>query len=83
MDQTLFPTNFGTPPSSREYLSDVKVVVVDGGGKTVLSAESGGPWFFAKFPDGEYTVQATMGNQKEVRRVKVGKGLQTLNFLWK
>jgi hypothetical protein len=69
--------------TSREYLSDVKVVVLGTGGKTVLSAESGGPWFFAKLPDGEYTVQAAVGNQKEVRRVKVGKGLQTLNFLWK
>jgi hypothetical protein len=69
--------------TSREYLSSVKVVVLDAGGKTVLSAESEGPWFFAKLPNGQYTVQAAMGNQKEVRRVTVGKGLQTLNFLWK
>ena len=69
--------------NSREYLSDVRVVLLDAGGKTVLSAESGGPWFFATLPDGVYTVHVAMGNQKEVRRLKVGRSLQTLNFLWK
>jgi hypothetical protein len=68
---------------SKEYLSGINVLIQDSGGKTILSAESAGPWFLLDLPEGEYTIQVAMGNQKQVRKVNVGKGMQTLNFLWR
>ncbi|MEI2781121.1 MAG: carboxypeptidase regulatory-like domain-containing protein [Candidatus Competibacter sp.] len=41
---------------SGEYLSAVRVTILDARGGTVLTAESKGPWFFAQLAPGEYTV---------------------------
>jgi hypothetical protein len=68
---------------SKEYLSGIKVLIQDGGGKTSLSAESAGPWFLVDLPEGDYTIQAAVGDQRQVRKVQAGKGMQTLNFLWR
>jgi hypothetical protein len=68
---------------SREYLSDLKVVIQDPKGKTYLSMTSNGPWTLVKLPEGEYIFQVSTGGQTVVQRKSVGKGFQVLNFLFK
>ena len=43
---------------SGEYLWGVKVRLLDGAGKTLLSAVSDGPYFLAKVAPGRYTIVA-------------------------
>lgn len=43
---------------SGEYLWGVKVQLLDGAGKTLLSAVSDGPYFLAKVDPGRYTIVA-------------------------
>ncbi len=63
---------------SRPYLASVKVEIQDNRGEKLIETNSGGPWFFAKLPDGQYTVTATHAGKKEVRRLEVGQNLQTV-----
>ncbi|MHB8138896.1 MAG: carboxypeptidase regulatory-like domain-containing protein [Smithellaceae bacterium] len=65
-----------------EYLSDIKVGILDRAGKKVLDAVSTGPWFFCKLPPGKYTVTATMMSKEKRSRVNIGKGQSTLRFYW-
>lgn len=44
---------------SGAYLSDVKVVIRDARGKTLLDTVASGPWLFAQLPPGQVTVAAT------------------------
>jgi len=67
---------------SGEYLSDIKIVILDRTGKKVLDAVSTGPWFFSKLPPGRYTVTATMVGKEKRNRVNIDKGQNTLNFYW-
>ncbi len=68
--------------TSREYLSDIQVHIQEPSGKVLLSAQSKGPWFLVKLPEGQYTVQASMGQQRKVVKANIGKGLQTLHIQW-
>jgi hypothetical protein len=65
------------------YLSDVEVVIKDAGGKTALEAISQGPWFLAKLPTGQYTIQASMKGKthQQVARV-IAHGQTSLYFYW-
>lgn len=67
---------------SGEYLSDVKVVILDRTGKKVLDAVSTGPWFFCKLPPGRYSITATMMVKEKRSMVNIGKGRSTLRFYW-
>jgi hypothetical protein len=69
--------------TTREYLSDVKVVIQDSAGKTHLSATTDGPWMLVKLPETDCVIQASIGEKKVVEKRKVGKGLQTVHFLFK
>jgi hypothetical protein len=61
---------------SKPYLAVVKVSIQDRSGKRLIETTSDGPWFFAKLPDGEYTVMVTHNGNKEVKRVEIGQSLQ-------
>jgi hypothetical protein len=50
---------------SGEYLSAVRVSILDARGGTVLVTESKGPWFLAQLPPGDYTVEASVPGQTE------------------
>ena len=41
------------------YLSQVRVVIRNAQGSTVLDTVTAGPWLFARLPQGEFTVEAT------------------------
>jgi hypothetical protein len=68
---------------SGNYVTDVKVVIGDAKGKTLLDATSAGPWFLAKLPAGNYQIVATFEGKAVKRSVTVGKAkLQTVDFRW-
>lgn len=68
---------------SGNYVTDVKVVIADTKGKTLLDATSEGPWFLAKLPAGKYQIVATFEGKAVKRSVTVGKAkLQTVDFRW-
>lgn len=66
-----------------EYLSNVKVVIKDEEGRALLSADSNGPWFMARLPEGLYTLEVSFGDSKFTKQVSVGRGLRTILFHWK
>ena len=67
---------------SGEYLSDVKVLILDRTGKKVLDTVSNGPWFFCKLPPGKYTVTAAMVGKEKRSMANIGKGQTILRFYW-
>lgn len=74
---------------SGEYLSSVKVNILDTRGDPVLTAQSKGPWFFAQLPPGDYSVEVTptgLRGQDETQRKAFkldGSGQSRLDFYWK
>lgn len=64
------------------YIADVNVAVKDKAGKTVLEDVSGGPFFLARLPAGQYSVVATYDGKAVTRKVSVGGGLHTEQFRW-
>jgi hypothetical protein len=68
---------------SGNYVSDVKVVIADAKGKTLLDAISAGPWLLAKLPAGNYQILATFEGKDVKRPVTIGTAkLQTVDFRW-
>ncbi len=68
---------------NKDFLGGAKVVIKDNKGKMVLEANSDGPLFFTKLPEGRYTILVTaMG--KTLRRVAhvPTKGQTQLHFAW-
>ncbi|MFB1487510.1 MULTISPECIES: carboxypeptidase-like regulatory domain-containing protein [unclassified Thiocapsa] len=72
-----------------EYLSSVKVNILDAHSGPVLTAQSKGPWFFAQLPAGDYSVEVTptgLRGQDETQRKTFnldGSGQSRLDFYWK
>jgi len=65
------------------YLSDIKVLITDDRGATVLAAISQGPWFFTKLPAGTYRIRAkTLGQSLEQVAYVSQQGQARLSFLW-
>ena len=50
---------------SGEYLSAIRVNILDAHGATILTAESKGPWFFAQLAPGDYTVETSIPGQAQ------------------
>jgi hypothetical protein len=73
---------------SGEYLSAVRVNILDVRGGTILTAESEGPWFFAQLAPGNYTVEASAPGQAQQQSQRqtahIGDSHQSrLNFYWR
>ncbi len=69
---------------NKEYLGGAEVVIKDKNGREVLDAASEGPLFYAKLPEGIYTVEATAMGETLDRTVNVpSKGQAQLYFAWK
>jgi hypothetical protein len=58
--------------NSTQYLGDAQVTIKDAAGKTVLTVQTDGPFFYAKLPPGKYRVSATSGGQTQEKTVTVG-----------
>ncbi|MGE5305277.1 MAG: carboxypeptidase regulatory-like domain-containing protein [Alphaproteobacteria bacterium] len=68
----------------KEYLGGAKVTVKDHEGKNVLEATSDGPLFYAKLPEGTYTVIAVANGTTLMRNVQIPeKGRTSVYFAWK
>ncbi len=68
---------------SGEYLSDVKVTIVDATDHAVLDTTSEGPLLMAKLPAGSYRVDATFGGHLESHKITIGANkLITVDFRW-
>ncbi|HPF57368.1 MAG TPA: carboxypeptidase-like regulatory domain-containing protein [Candidatus Competibacteraceae bacterium] len=69
---------------SGDYLADVQVNIMDEGGRTVLSAQSQGPWFFTQLPPAAYRVEVSVLNQTQQQTVRVTGSRQShLTFYWR
>lgn len=65
------------------FLSNVHVLIQDGGKNTVLDAVANGPYLYAELPPGSYTVTASLEGQVRSRPVTVANGrLARANFFW-
>jgi hypothetical protein len=65
------------------YLSDVNVTIEDTQGKQILTAVSGGPWFYTKLPPGKYRVMAQAQGRTHQQVAEVTQQKQTqLQFAW-
>ena len=65
------------------YLSDVRVVIADGKGNTLVDATSEGPWFLTKLPMGAYGITATSAGHPVKRQITVATTrLTTVDFSW-
>lgn len=68
---------------SGEYLADVTVDIADQHGKTVLRANSEGPFFFAKLSPGSYKVSVSSDGVTKAKSVTVPqKGSVEERFYW-
>jgi hypothetical protein len=66
-----------------EFTADVKVVIRDAKGKTMLDTVSDGPFLFAKLPAGRYDIKATQDDKTLERHATVVKGKPAhIGFLW-
>jgi hypothetical protein len=69
--------------SSGSYVSDVKVVIADAAGRTLLDTTSDGPWLLARLPVGNYQIAATLSGKAVRHQVAVGTAkLRTVDFRW-
>lgn len=69
--------------ASGEYLSDVRVVIADAKGGTLLDTTADGPWLLAKLPAGKYRIAATLAGKEQQHEVSVGTTpLTTVDFRW-
>jgi hypothetical protein len=66
-----------------EFLAQVKVVISDAAGETLVSTDADGPWLLVNLPAGTYTVAATVNGETKTEQVSVpASGLKTVNILW-
>jgi hypothetical protein len=69
--------------TSGNYVSDVRVVIVDAKGITILDTTSNGPWLLTRLPAGNYQIVASFAGKAEKRQVAVGASkLSTIDFRW-
>lgn len=68
---------------SAAYVSDVRVVIHNAQGDTLLQADSNGPYFLVKLPPGHYKVSATYKNKTITQAADVhAKGSARAMFEW-
>ena len=67
---------------SGNFLSEVKLSIIDGPGHNVEEAISNGPWFYIKLPPGIYTVVATFNNDtKKIKNLDLSRNERVTRFL--
>jgi hypothetical protein len=67
-----------------EFLADVKVVIKDARGKTILDTRSEGPYLLARLPPGTYSITAETDEGLKRHTVAVtAKGHQRVVFEWR
>jgi|SRR5688500_8065770 len=65
------------------YISDVRVMIKDGSGTTVLDIVTEGPFLLVKLPPGKYTIEAIYESTARHRDVTIEKGSsKKITLLW-
>lgn len=65
------------------YLSDVRVTIANGAGKTLVTHAADGPLLLVKLPAGQYQVNADYAGKTQARKVVIREGrLQTEYLRW-
>ena len=67
---------------SGEYLSDVDVMITDDRGRPMVTAVADGPWFFARLPNGHYTVTASNHGATQRKSINVGGRQSRVDLRW-
>ena len=62
------------------YVANVKVNIADSHGKTVLTAVSDGPGFYAKLPDGDYTITTEYKGNTQTRKIRASRNLALMIY---
>ncbi|MBU6501896.1 MAG: hypothetical protein KGQ35_03440 [Burkholderiales bacterium] len=65
-----------------DYAANVKVVVRNAKGDTVLKTTAGGPFLLARLDPGQYTVQASLDGKMLQQKIMVGHAPTRHLFLW-
>ena len=66
-----------------EYLSDVKVTIIDSGSRVLLNAVTDGPLLMAKLQAGRYRIDAIFDGRSERRNVAVtANRLTSVSLQW-
>jgi len=74
---------FFAAQGSGEYLADVKVLIADAKGKTLLDAESPGPIFLVRLPLGSYRISTDFHGTRLHKSVTINdRRRQNLYFHW-
>jgi hypothetical protein len=69
--------------SGGAFVADVQVTVKNDEGSAVLAATAKGPLFFAKLPEGNYTVEATYREERKESSVSLAATKQrVIDFRW-
>lgn len=69
--------------ASGAYLADVRVIIADSKGRTLVDTLSDGPWFLAKLPRDDYRIVASYAGNDLRQRVSIGtQKLRTVQFRW-
>ena len=68
----------------KDYLGGANVLIKDDQDHVVLKAAADGPLFYAKLPEGAYTIMATANGKTLTRKVRISdKGKTMVYFAWK
>jgi hypothetical protein len=68
---------------NRDYLAGAKVLIKDEKGHVVIETASDGPLFYAKLPQGKYTIMATAKGKTLTREAQIAsKGQTRVYFAW-
>ncbi len=62
--------------TSGSYLSNITITITKTSGEKVLEAKSNGPWFFAKLPQGTYSIKALYNGTEKTANRGCGTGVE-------
>ena len=66
-----------------DYVADVKVRIVDGHGKALITTVTEGPFMYAQLPAGTYTIECSLNGKEQKQTVRVENGKRAdLKFTW-
>ncbi len=68
--------------TSGAYLALLPITIYDSNGNQVLKAEASGPWFYARLPEGRYTIKVTRKGKEKGKTVQLGRGFELVMFHW-
>ena len=69
--------------ASGSYLAQVPITIYDSNGTQLFKAEAAGPWFYARLPEGRYTIKVNYRGKEKEKMVHMSKRVEVIIFHWK